>query len=128
MVAYDYETRWQAYDPATDRWTQPGDMPFEFSECYPDATTVDASAFAFFCGRAALYGPATAAWDRLHGGPLDDEVEGQGGLRLWRFAVLVPAEDAIFLAMEGITVVGEDDTPCYGCPGSPHSFWVYRTT
>jgi hypothetical protein len=126
MVAYDYETRWQAYDPVTNTWTEPADMPFPFDECYPDAETVGDLGFAFFCGRAALYDPSTGTWERIHGGPLDDEVEGQGGLRLWRFAVLVPAEDAVFLAMEGITVVGEDDTPCYGCPGSPHSFWIYR--
>jgi hypothetical protein len=124
LVAYDYETRWQAYDHVGDTWTEPADMPFGFDECYPDAVTIDDRGFAFFCGRAALYDPSAGAWERIRGGPLDEEVEGQGGLRLWRFASLVPAGDGLFLAMEGITVRG--DTPCYGCPGSPHSFWAYR--
>ena len=126
MVAYDYETRWQAYDPTTDEWTTPANMPFPFSECYPSAATAGDHAFAYFCGRGALYDPATNDWERLHGGPLDDQVEGQGGLPLWWSAVLVPAEDGLFLSLQGITVVGQDDTPCYGCPGSPRSFWVYR--
>ena len=126
MVAYDYETRWQAYDPLSDAWTEPADMPFGFDECYPDAATAGDLGFAFFCGRAALYDPSTEAWERIRGGPLDDEIEGQGGLRLWRFASLVPAGDGLFLSMEGITVTGTDDTPCYGCPGSPRSFWAYR--
>jgi hypothetical protein len=126
MVAYDYETRWQAYDPTTDAWTEPGDMPFPFDECYPDAEVAGDLGFAFFCGRAALYDPAIGAWERLSGGPLDNEVEGQGGLRLWRFASLVPAGDGLFLSMEGITVTGQDDTPCFGCPGSPRSFWAFR--
>jgi hypothetical protein len=126
MVAYDYETNWQAYDPLRDTWTEPADMPFPFDECYPGAATAGDLGFAFFCGRAALYDPSTGAWERIRGGPLDDEIEGQGGLRLWRFASLVPAGDGLFLSMEGITVMGTDDTPCFGCPGSPRSFWAFR--
>jgi hypothetical protein len=126
MVAFDYDTHWQAYDPASDTWTEPADMPFPFDECYPDAVTAGDLGFAFFCGRAALYDPSTGAWERLRGGPLNDEIEGQGGLHLWRFASLVPAGDGVFLSMEGITVTGKDDTPCFGCPGSPRSFWAYR--
>jgi hypothetical protein len=128
LVAYDYETRWQAYDPVTDAWSEPADMPFPFDECYPDAEAIGELGFAFFCGRVAVYEPSTAEWERIHGGPLDEEVEleGRDSLLLWRFASLVPAEDAVFLAMEGITVTGPDDIPCYGCPGSPRSFWIYR--
>jgi hypothetical protein len=126
MVAYDYETRWQAYDPAIDAWTEPSDMPFPFDECYPDAVTAGDLGFAFFCGRAALYDPSTAAWERVRGGPLDEVIEGQGDLRRWRFAVLTPAGDGVFLSMEGITIAGQDGTPCFGCPGSPRSFWAYR--
>jgi hypothetical protein len=126
LVAYDYETRWQAYDPLSDTWTEPADMPFQFDECYPGAVAAGDLGFAFFCGRAALYDPSSGAWERIRGGPLDDEVEGQDGLRLWRFAYLVPAGDGVFLPMEGITVTGQGATPCYGCPGSPHSFWAYR--
>jgi hypothetical protein len=126
MVAYDYETTWQAYDPEGDTWTEPADTPFPFDECYPDAARAGDLGFAFFCGRAALYDPSALAWERIRGGPLDDEIERQGGLRLWRFASLVPAGDGLFLSMEGITVTGEDETPCFGCPGSPRSFWAYR--
>jgi len=126
MVAYDYETRWQAYDPATDTWTVPADMPFQFDECYPDAVTAGHLGFAFFCGRAALYEPSSGAWERIRGGPLDDQLPGQGDLRLWRFASLVAAGDGLFLSMEGITVAGKDETPCFGCPGFPRSFWAYR--
>jgi hypothetical protein len=126
LVAYDYDTQWQVYDPGSDSWTKPADMPFGFDECYPAAVRAGDLGFAFFCGRGALYDTATGAWERVRGGPLDEEVPGQAGLRLWRFASLVSAGDGAFLAMEGITVTGKGDTPCYGCPGSPHSFWAYR--
>jgi hypothetical protein len=126
MVAYDYEPRWQAYDPSSNTWTEAADMPFPFDECYPDAVATGDVGFAFFCGRAALYDPATGAWERIAGGPLDDEVEGRPGLQLWRTASLVTAGDGVFLSMEGITLTGQDDIPCYGCPGSPRSFWAFR--
>ena len=126
MVAYDFTTRWQAYDPATDAWTLPADMPFPADECYPDAETAGDLGFAFFCGRGALYEPSSAAWERIRGGPLDDQLPGAGDVRLWRFASLVPAEDGLFLSLVGITLAGKDDTPCFYCPGFPRSFWAYR--
>jgi hypothetical protein len=45
--------------------------------------------------------------------------------RLFRFAQLAPAGDVLAMAAEGITV-GNKGMPCYGCPGAPTSFWVYR--
>jgi hypothetical protein len=38
---------------------------------------------------------------------------------------MVAADDALFLLAEGLTV-DRQGTPCYGCEGSPHSFWAYR--
>jgi hypothetical protein len=44
---------------------------------------------------------------------------------LFRFAALAEAGEVVALAGEGITV-DDDGVPCYGCPGGPTSFWVYR--
>jgi hypothetical protein len=128
MLAWDYEVRWQEYDPVGDSWSERKKMPLEFDECYPDSALVGGRAFAFFCAQAALFNPATSGWSEVTDGPLDEEVYSEAyerRLRLWRFATLIPADDVLFLMMEGITL-NEDGTACYGCPGSPHSFWAYR--
>jgi hypothetical protein len=128
MVAWDYEVHSQEYDPATDAWTPPQKMPLEFDECFPNSVPLEGRVFAFFCGRAALYQPATSEWSEVTGGPLDEELYSEAyerRIKLWRFATLVPTGDVVFLMMEGITL-DEDGTACYGCSGSPHSFWVYR--
>jgi hypothetical protein len=128
MVAWDYEVHSQTYDPATDSWSEPQQMPLRFSECYPDSAVVGDRVFAFFCGEAALYDPATDRWQAVHGGLLRDEVggqPGQGSDKLWRFAQMVPAGDVLFLLAEGVTI-DHQGTACYGCEGSPHSFWAYR--
>jgi hypothetical protein len=127
MVAWDYEVHSQQFDPVRDTWAAPAQMPFHFDECYPESAVVGGLGFAFFCGQSALYDAATSAWREIHGGPLDEEIgANDASYKLWRFASLAPADDVLFLQMEGITVVGKDDTPCYGCPGSPVSFWAYR--
>jgi hypothetical protein len=125
LIAYDYEVQWQTYDPGTGSWSPPAPMPMDFDECYPDAVEVQGSVFAFFCGQAATF--RDGEWVRVHGGLLDATVDaGAGTYRLFRFADLVPAGEVVVFAAEGITVAGEDETPCYGCPGSPHAFWVWR--
>jgi hypothetical protein len=125
LVAYDYEVRWQAYDPETDAWSPSTPMPMDFDECYPDAVAVERTVFAFFCGQAATF--RDGQWSRVHGGLLDATIEaGAGTYRLFRFADVVPADEVVVFAATGITVAGEDDSPCYGCPGSPHAFWVWR--
>jgi hypothetical protein len=125
LVAYDYEVHWQAYDPGTDSWSAAVPMPMEFDECYPDLVELERAAFAFFCGQAATLGGDQ--WTQVQGGLLDATIEaGAGTYHLYRFADLVPAGEVLAFAAEGITVVGKDDTPCYGCPGSPHAFWVWR--
>jgi hypothetical protein len=128
MVAWDYEVHSQEYDPATDSWTPPQKMPLEFDECYPNSVPLQGRVFAFFCGRAALYQPATSEWSEIGGGPLDEELYSEAyerRIKLWRFATLVPTGDVVFLMMEGLTL-NQDGTACYGCSGSPHSFWVYN--
>jgi hypothetical protein len=128
MLAWDYEVRWQQYDPAANSWSEEAKMPLEFDECYPRSAMVGGRAFAFFCAQAALFDPATSGWTELTGGPLDATVHSVAydrQLKLWRFATLVPADEVLFLMMEGITL-DEDGLACYGCSGSPQSFWAYR--
>jgi hypothetical protein len=122
LLAWDYDVRSQAYDPETDSWSPATEMPLEFSECYPDSAVIAAKTFAFFCGQAALHDDGS--WREVRGGPLDEKIN---GLDLWRFATLVPAGDVVFMPLEGITVgLTSEGEPCYGCPGSPTSFWAYR--
>jgi hypothetical protein len=126
MVAWDYDVDWQEYNPSEDRWSPPQPMPLQFSECYPDSAVAGDQLFAFFCGQAAVYESGSRKWVRVGGGPLEEEIEAHGRrYKLWRFASLVPADDVVFLSMEGITV-DADGVPCYGCSGSPVSFWAYR--
>jgi hypothetical protein len=130
MVAWDYEVHSQEYDPAGDRWSEPIEMPFGFDECYPDSEIVKDLVFGFFCGRAALYDAAADRWTQVHGGLLDDEVRSEAygrSLKLWRFADIVSTGDAVLLLAEGITL-SETGEACYGCAGSPQSFWAFRPT
>jgi hypothetical protein len=127
MVAWDYEVHSQEYDAARDVWTTPVKMPLDFSECYPDSTVARDLVFGFFCGRVALYDPGPGTWEEIHGGILDEKVgsKATGGPSEWRFAQLASTGDAVFLLAEGITVDDAGEV-CYGCPGSPVSFWAYR--
>jgi hypothetical protein len=59
MVAWDYETHSQEYDPATDRWSPRIKMPLDSSECYPDSVALENVVFGLFCGRAVLYDTAS---------------------------------------------------------------------
>ena len=126
LLAWDYEVTSQEYDPRTDTWDEPVEMPLRFSECYPDSALVGEKVFAFFCGTAALWDPAAGAWTRARGGPLDVEIEGDpNGLLEWRFAAMASAGEFLFVLAEGVTV-NERGVPCYGCEGSRVSFWSYR--
>ncbi|MGH2790712.1 MAG: hypothetical protein ACRDJ0_06970 [Actinomycetota bacterium] len=126
-VAWDYEVHSQEYNADLNAWSPPVKMPLDFSECYPDSVVVRDFVFAFFCGHAALYDAHTATWEEIHGGPLDEKVEFGGGSRtieLWRFADLASTGDTVFMLAEGVTV--NKGEVCYGCPGSPVSFWAFR--
>jgi hypothetical protein len=126
MLAWDYLTHSQTYDPHTDTWGHPIKMPFEPSECYPDSVGLTGFVFAFYCGDAALYDDSDGTWQRVRGGMLDVTIDSHGDpVQLWRFAELTPADDVVFFEAEGITV-SNNGTPCYGCSGSPTSFWAYR--
>jgi hypothetical protein len=126
MVAWDYEARSQEYDPIRDEWSTPVEMPLSFDECYPASAVARGVLFAYFCGRAALYDADPGTWHRIQGGPLEENIgSGAGAVKLWRFAQLQSTGSAVFLLAEGVTV-GETGEVCYGCSGSPTSFWAYR--
>jgi hypothetical protein len=128
MLAWDYEVHWQEYDPVSDSWSERQKMPLEFDECYPDSALAGGRVFAFFCGQAALFHPVASEWSEVTGGPLGEQIYSDAyerRLKLWRFATLIPADDVLFLMMEGITL-NQNGVACYGCPGSPRSFWAYR--
>lgn len=123
LVAWDYDLRSRAYDPAVDRWGPVVPMPLEFSECHPTGAPVAGVAVAYHCGDGALYDPETGSWRRIFGGPLEDEVAAAtGAVKLWRFANIVGAGEAAFAAIQGVTI-SQSGEPCYGCPGSPLSLW-----
>jgi N-acetylneuraminic acid mutarotase len=126
MVAYDYQWKAAAYDVETDSWRGLGDLPFKAGECYPDGVPVGRTVFAFGCGEVATLAPRDRTWTAVHGGMTAATIgsNGQTPYLLWRFATLVPAGEVVFLAAEGLTITGRG--PCYGCPGSPLSFWAYR--
>jgi hypothetical protein len=128
MVAWDYEVHSQEYDPTRNAWSPPVKMPFDFSECYPDSAVVRNLVFAFFCGHGALYETGSGTWEEIRGGPLDEEVKSGAydrALKRWRFAKLASTGETVFLLAEGITL-DKTGEACYGCPGSPVSFWAYR--
>ncbi|MGH2671594.1 MAG: hypothetical protein ACRDHC_01300 [Actinomycetota bacterium] len=126
LIAWDYEVHSQAYDPATDAWSEPVEMPMRFSECYPDSVVASDVVFAWFCGQAATFDPQDNEWHRVRGGVLEPTIEANGQeYELFRFASLAGAGDVFAMVAEGITV-DADGVPCYGCPGAPLSYWVYR--
>jgi hypothetical protein len=128
MVAWDYLLRAQRYDPASDSWSERTRLPLQQSECYPDSAIVANEVFAFYCGEAALFDPASTRWTQIHGGMLDAAIWSDAyrrSISLWRFADLLSAGDVLFLSAEGITL-SHTGSACYGCPHSPTSLWAYR--
>jgi hypothetical protein len=126
LIAWDYEVRAQEYDPTTDTWTPPDDMPMEFSECYPDSVVARDVVFAWFCGQAATLDVDAGSWQRVRGGVLEPTIEAnKQEYALFRFASFAAAGDVVAMAAEGITI-DDEGVPCYGCPGAPVSYWVYR--
>ncbi|MGH2594529.1 MAG: Kelch repeat-containing protein [Actinomycetota bacterium] len=126
MFSWDYETHGAWYDPGTDTWGDVQKLPIEPSECYPDSVTVGPMIFAWFCGEVATYDTTTQDWRDVTGGMTTSTIEANGqSYILYRFASLAAAGDVVALAGEGITVTDAGE-PCYGCPGSPSAFWIYR--
>jgi hypothetical protein len=126
LIAWDYEVRAQEYDPETNAWSATVEMPLQFSECYPDSVVSGDVVFAWFCGQATTFDVDARRWERVRGGVLEPTIEAnEQEYPLFRFASLTAAGDVVAMAAEGITV-DEEGVPCYGCPGAPISYWVYR--
>ena len=125
LVAWDYEGNTQSYSPATNRWSATTANPFGFGECYPQSVATATSMFAWFCGEAAAVGPKASSWALASGGVTAPTVP-YGGTRLKQFqtASLAPAGAVIALAATGLVV--KHGGPCFGCKGSPVTYWAYR--
>lgn len=127
MVAYDYGTRSQSYEPGENRWSAKRQMPLEPGECYPDSTKIGRSMLAFYCGQVAALEPGSKRWSIVNGG-LTERVNrsntyGQE-LRVWRFARLAAIEETAYFLAEGITFSRRGEAQ-YGFQGSPASFWSF---
>jgi hypothetical protein len=125
VLAWDFNQQWQLLDPASGSWSAPERIPLDFQECYTDGARVGAAVFLFYCGDAALY---DRGWHVVRGGPLEETIYSEAyerDLDLWRFADLVSVGDMVVLFMEGLTL-DDEGVACYGCSGSPVSYWVYR--
>jgi hypothetical protein len=126
MIAYDYVLGAEEYLPDADTWRDLPKLPLDAGECYPDAVVTDSRLFAWYCGQAALFDLSSQTWQPVGGGMIEATIEANGATyKLWRFASLAPAGGVIVFAAEGITVTKSGE-PCYGCSGSPTSFWLYR--
>jgi hypothetical protein len=125
LVAWDYQGDTQDYSPSANRWSATSQNPFGFGECYPQSVATATSMFAWFCGKAAAIGPKAGSWALASGGVTAPTVQ-YGGMRLKRFqtASLAPAGAVIALAATGVVV--KHGGPCFGCRGSPVTYWLYR--
>ena len=125
LVAWDYQGDTQDYSPTANRWSATSQNPFGFGECYPQSVATPTSMFAWFCGKAATVGATPSSWALASGGVTGPTVQ-FGGIRLKQFqtASLAPAGAVIALAATGIVV--NHGGPCFGCKGSPVTYWVYR--
>jgi hypothetical protein len=126
LIAWDYYMRWRSLGLDGNAWSVAGKIPLEASECYVSGAAVGSAVFAWNCGTASLF--QDGVWTKVRGGPVEETISSptsQGEIKLWRFADLIPAGDVLVLPMTGITLAPSGE-PCYGCPGSPESLWVYR--
>jgi hypothetical protein len=112
MLAWDYDTHWQTFDPETNTWGARRKMPINFNECYPETIAAGDRAFAFFCGQAAVYDAATRAWRRLSSGPLRTHTVRDIGFPVsrWNEAVQAPAGEGVVWELHSVTT----------------AYWVYR--
>lgn len=65
MIAWDYELTAFAYTPHEDQWTDIGDVPIEFSECYPANAASIQHLLAYFCGAAAVLDLSSEQWREI---------------------------------------------------------------
>ena len=122
MIAWDYETTSEAYDPARDHWSKPERMPMDFSECYPEDVEIGGEIFAWFCGQASLW--RDGGWIPVDGGPMDVTVHAYDRpFPVYRFMDMAPSDNQIFFQATGVAVQN-NGTVCYGCKGAPTSYWM----
>jgi hypothetical protein len=65
LVAWDYELKAAAYDPAADRWHELPSLPLGPAECYPKSAVVTGAVFAWYCGDGALLDVRSGKWVRV---------------------------------------------------------------
>jgi hypothetical protein len=125
LVAWDFEGDTQDYSPRANRWSATSQHPFGFSECYPQSVVTATVMLAWFCGQAATVGATSDSWSVASGGVTALTVT-YGGTRLKQYqtASLAPAGAVIALAATGVVVQGGG--ACFGCKGSPVTYWAYR--
>jgi hypothetical protein len=81
--------------------------------------------FAWFCGKAAAVGPKAGSWALASGGVTAPTVQvGRRRIARYQTASLAPAGAVIALAATGVVI--DHGTPCFGCKGSPVTYWAYR--
>jgi hypothetical protein len=97
LLAWDYELRAAAYDPADDRWRRLARVPVREGECYPQSAAAGWFVFANFCGEHALWDQRSRRWDRV-------------GRRLGLGAPVVAAGPVFLFA-------GNEDGPTGPAPG-----------
>jgi hypothetical protein len=125
LVAWDYEGDTQAYSPATNHWSATTANPFGFGECFPQTVVTATSMFAWFCGKAAAVGPKAGSWVPASGGVTAPTVQvGRRRIARYQTASLAPAGAVIVLAATGVVI--DHGTPCFGCKGSPVTYWAHR--
>jgi hypothetical protein len=63
-IAWDYDLKAGAYDPARDAWRRLPDLPLRFYECYPQSARAGDVVVAWFCGLGATL-DSSGAWRRM---------------------------------------------------------------
>jgi hypothetical protein len=74
LIAWDYELKAGAYDPARNTWRRLPDIPLRFSECSPTSARVGDVVVAWFCGSGAPFEISQDAWQPMPEAP--DEIFG----------------------------------------------------
>lgn len=65
VIAWDYELKAGAFDPARNTWRKLPDVPLRFSECYPTSVRFGEVVVAWFCGSGAIFDISKGTWQRM---------------------------------------------------------------
>ena len=125
LVAWDYEGDTQDYSPSPTAGRPRPSIRSASASAIRRASPPQRVMFAWFCGQAATVGAKAGSWALASGGVTAPTVP-YGGTRLKQFqtASLAPAGAVIALAATGLVV--KHGGPCFGCKGSPVTYWAYR--